>query len=74
VNFLCRASRGGARQRKATDGARTKRHVTAFAMRWQKKTHDNLLPLPCAAIESARQSLPFAVRRHKNAWQTFSKK
>jgi hypothetical protein len=48
MNFLCHVSRGGARQRKVTNGARTKRHVTAFAVRWQK---------------NARQSFAFAVRR-----------
>jgi hypothetical protein len=54
---------GSARQRKATDGAPSKRHVTAFAVRWQK-THGNLLPLPCAVGKNARQSFAFAVRHH----------
>jgi hypothetical protein len=40
-----------------------KRHVTAFAVRWQK-THGNLLPLPCAVGKNARQSFAFAVRHH----------
>jgi hypothetical protein len=88
VTFLCCASRGGTQQRKSTDGARTKRRFTAFAVHRQKNARQSLDSavrhrLKRTAIISLCRAPPLKAHGNhcplpctsiKNARQTFSKR